>query len=120
MSFSTASDGSQRVHVLFLHSLFLSFDYLPLSRSSDPTTTLPGCVANIKELPNEWYQVTSIVGVETQPHLDPVFSNVNICLRSVRQGDKTSLSDMSVFFQLFVPTARVYPLTDPIPFHVEI
>ncbi|KAJ2923693.1 hypothetical protein H1R20_g13403, partial [Candolleomyces eurysporus] len=75
--------------------LFLSFDYLPRSRSSDPTTTLPGCVANIKQLPNEWYQVTSIVPVEPQPHLEPVFSN------------------------LFVPAARVYPLTDPIPFHVE-
>ncbi|KAJ2917547.1 hypothetical protein MD484_g2889, partial [Candolleomyces efflorescens] len=55
--------------------LFLSFDYLPRSRSSDPTTTLPGCVANIKQLPNEWWQVTSAVPVEGQPHLEPVFAN---------------------------------------------
>ncbi|KAJ2924813.1 hypothetical protein H1R20_g12297, partial [Candolleomyces eurysporus] len=75
---------------------FLPFDYLPRSRSSDPTTTLPGCVANIKELPNEWYQVTCAVPVEGRPQLEPVFTN------------------------LFVPAARVYPLTEPIPFHVEV
>lgn len=70
------------------HSLFLSFDYLPRSRSSDPTTTLPGCLANIKQLPNEWYQVTSVVPVESKPHLEPVFSNVSLRLYSAWQGDK--------------------------------
>ncbi|KAF5338731.1 hypothetical protein D9611_013371 [Ephemerocybe angulata] len=75
---------------------FLTFDYLPQSRSRDPTSGIPGSLASIKALPNEWYQCTGTVAVENQPHLEPLTTN------------------------LFVPNARVYPITEDIPFHIQV
>ncbi|TEB39630.1 hypothetical protein FA13DRAFT_1618864 [Coprinellus micaceus] len=76
--------------------VFLTFDYLPRSRGMEPISTVPGCLANIKSLPNEWYQATRTFPIDSHPHLEPVTAN------------------------LFIPSARVYPMTDAIPFHVQV
>ena len=70
---------------------------------------------NIKELPNEWYQATGQVDIDNEPQLEPVTTNV-----SLLATPSLKTASFTVYCQLFVPAGRVYPMTEQIPFHVQV
>ncbi|PFH53411.1 hypothetical protein AMATHDRAFT_137845 [Amanita thiersii Skay4041] len=76
--------------------LVILFNYFPRTRPSGPIMDIPCFLSSIKTLPEEWYQSTSILKTSRKGSFEPLYCH------------------------LFIPSVRVYSLTDNIPFHIQL
>ncbi|KAF8895614.1 hypothetical protein BD779DRAFT_1668859 [Infundibulicybe gibba] len=72
------------------------FKYHPRTRSHRPIIPTDGFFSSIKTLPEEWYQSSSTVKTQPSSELGPIEAH------------------------LLVPSARIYGLSDIIPFHLQL
>ncbi|KAF8073931.1 hypothetical protein FPV67DRAFT_1738932 [Lyophyllum atratum] len=74
----------------------IPFLYRPRTRAHRPIIPSPGLFSTVKTLPEEWYQVFTAVKTQSGMEIEPIH------------------------FHLFIPGARVYGLTNKIPFHIQL
>lgn len=74
----------------------IPFNYYPRTRAHHPIVPSPGFFSTIKTSPEEWYQATSPMRIQSHSQLEPIHAH------------------------LFIPAARVYSVTDNIPFHLQL
>ncbi|KAK2459696.1 hypothetical protein APHAL10511_008341 [Amanita phalloides] len=75
----------------------IPFNYSPRSRPNRPIVHTPCFLSYVKMLPEEWYQATS--KFQTRPYWQ---------------------SREPLYCHFFIPSARIYGVTDSIPFHIQL
>ncbi|KAF9464125.1 hypothetical protein BDZ94DRAFT_1257065 [Collybia nuda] len=74
----------------------IPFEYYPRTRAHRPIAPTPCFFSTVKTSPEEWYQAFSVMKTRPKSKLEPIHCHI------------------------FIPGARVYGLSDTIPFHVQI
>lgn len=119
----SGSDVESKFHVSFVlfaalinRSFVVPLNYYPHTRPHRPI--LSGDLSffsTIKPSPEEWHQVTSTMTSRPNCNFQPIQCHVSLFQCTTEQS--TNLFEN---YQLFIPSAEIFAITDTIPFHVQL